>query len=121
MRRLWRLIRDAARHLFRRHPAPLVAIRVEELPDNLDTKSVYLVGEGCYLWFAAMKCPCGCGSVLHMNLLAESRPQWKVTEHADGTVSLAPSVWCTKGCRSHFFLRRGLIDWFRDGETSLEG
>jgi len=84
---------------------------VEELPDSLDAKSVYLVGEGGYLWFAAMSCPCGCGSVLHMNLLAESRPRWKVTEHATGTVSLAPSVWRTRGCRSHFLaLQEGSCD-----------
>lgn len=94
-----------------RRPAPLYVKRVEELPDNLDPRAVYLVGEGEYLWFAAMVCPCGCGATLHMSLMPDSRPRWEVTEHADGTITLDPSVWRVKDCRSHFFLRRGQIIW----------
>ena len=33
------------------------------------------------------------------------------TFQSDGSVSLMPSVWRQKGCRSHFFLRHGRIDW----------
>jgi hypothetical protein len=58
-----------------------------------------------------MLCPCGCGETLHMSLLPDSHPKWKLLRHDDGTVSLHPSVWRTKGCRSHFFLRNGMIVW----------
>jgi hypothetical protein len=95
----------------RGRPSPLRLVRVEELPDALRVGEMYLVGEGDHLWFVGMLCPCGCGETLHMSLLQESRPRWRVLEHADGTASLEPSVWRQVGCRSHFFLRRGLIEW----------
>jgi hypothetical protein len=112
LRRRWGAI---WRWLLRR-PTPLAVLMVEELPDELDAKSLYVVGEGGYRWYAAMLCPCGCGATLHMNLLPESRPRWRLTEHRDGTATLHPSVWRTKDCRSHFFVRRGLIDWCRDAD-----
>jgi hypothetical protein len=86
-------------------------VRVEEFPDKLDHARVYLAGEGDNLWAAAMICPCGCGDVIELNLLKQARPCWSVQEHSDGTVTLAPSVWRQKGCRSHFLLRHGRIDW----------
>jgi hypothetical protein len=101
---------DLWRQLFHRK-RPLKTVRVEELPDALDANSVYIVGEGDYLWFVALLCPCGCGESLHMNLLPENRPRWELTENKEGNVTLHPSVWRKKGCHSHFFLRRGLIKW----------
>jgi hypothetical protein len=94
-----------------RRPVPLRTFKVEELPDQLDAKKIYVVGENDFWWFAAMLCPCGCGATLHMNLLPDARPRWNLTAHKDSTVSLHPSVWRVKDCRSHFFLRRGLIEW----------
>ncbi|WP_436231260.1 DUF6527 family protein [Caballeronia sp. LjRoot29] len=58
-----------------------------------------------------MICPCGCGEVIELNLLKQARPCWSAEEHPDGTISLVPSVWRQRGCRSHFFLRRGGIEW----------
>ncbi|MGE0288414.1 MAG: DUF6527 family protein [Bradyrhizobium sp.] len=58
-----------------------------------------------------MMCPCGCGEVIELNLLQQARPCWNAQEHQNGTVSVTPSVWRRKGCRSHFWLRRGRIDW----------
>jgi hypothetical protein len=49
-----------------------------------------------------------------MNLMSDTRPRWELTEHRDGTVSLHPSVWRKKDCRSHFFLRHGDIEWSVD-------
>jgi hypothetical protein len=66
------------------------------------------------LWFVAMLCPCGCKETLQMSLLHDANPQWKIIEHGDGTITLQPSVWRKVGCRSHFFLRRGLIQWCPD-------
>lgn len=87
------------------------AARVEELPDALDPTRVYLVGERAHLWSVAMLCPCGCGADLHMNLVPGNYACWSVVEHEDETVSLSPSVNRTTGCRSHFFLRRGAVEW----------
>ena len=82
-----------------------------ELPDKLRPKRVYIVEEDGYREHASMVCPCGCQQVLHMNLLPDERPCWKITEHSNGAVSLHPSVWRQKGCRSHFWLRNGHIHW----------
>jgi hypothetical protein len=85
--------------------------RADEMPDRLKSSTVYLCGEGEHLWAAAMVCPCGCGEVIQLNLLKQVRPYWNAVEHPDGAVSLAPSVWRQKGCRSHFFIRKGRVDW----------
>jgi hypothetical protein len=85
--------------------------RVDEFPDHLNSSTVYLAGEGEHLWAAAMICPCGCGEVVELNLLKQARPCWSEQMHSDGTVSLLPSIWRQQGCRSHFFIRHGRIDW----------
>jgi hypothetical protein len=91
---------------------PFKTVLLAELPELLDPGSVYVLGEGQYRWFVAMLCPCGCKAVLQVSLLTDAKPRWRLIEHADdGTVTLQPSVWRLEGCRSHFFLRRGRIQW----------
>ena len=90
---------------------PLTTVHAEELPEVPDPAAVYVLGEGDYHWFVALVCPCGCRATLHMSLLPDAEPRWKLIEHKDGTISLQPSVWRTVGCRSHFFLRHGRIQW----------
>lgn len=94
-------------------PAPqaLRTLKVEDLPDVLDVRAIYLVGEGNYLWFAALVCPCGCAETIFLNLLSGQRPCWRIECHSDGTVSLCPSIWRIRNCHSHFFIRRGQIEW----------
>lgn len=95
---------------------PYRTITVEEsLPPQLKGRTLYIVEEDGYQEQAAMICPCGCGAVLHMNLLTDARPCWEVTQHADGTATLYPSVWRKKDCRSHFWLHRGRVQWCRAG------
>jgi hypothetical protein len=94
--------------------AILTAIRVEELPNRLNTNNLYLVGEGDHLWFAAMICPCGCRQILYMGLMPDQRPRWTVSVHRNNSVSLHPSVWRKIGCKSHFWLKHGRIIWHKD-------
>jgi Family of unknown function (DUF6527) len=81
------------------------------LPKNLRRRTLYVVQEDGFLEQAAMVCPCGCARVLQMNLLPDERPRWKLTTHSDGSATLHPSVWRQKDCRSHFWFRRGRIQW----------
>ena len=83
----------------------------EHLPKTLHKRILYLVEEDGFKEQAAMLCPCGCGRILHMNLLPDERPCWTVTEHSDGTATLSPSVWRQKDCGSHFWFRRGRVIW----------
>lgn len=112
LRQLWQKLRE--RFVGRPEPVGFQVTKVEDLPDVLEQCRLYLVGEGEYLWSVAMLCPCGCGETLQMNTLPEARPRWEVEQHQDGTATLHPSVWRKVGCRSHFFLRRGMIQWCKD-------
>ena len=86
---------------------------VEEFPDRLRPVTLYVAGEEPYVWAAAMLCPCGCGDVIELNLVKHATPRWSVRRNRDGTVTLIPSVWRTKGCRSHFLIRNSRIEWCR--------
>ena len=89
----------------------------EEVPDAPAEGRVYVVGQDGEQWSVALRCPCGCNAVLQLSLHREGRPRWHLTCHKDGSVSLSPSVWRRVGCGSHFFLRRGRVEWFRPWES----
>jgi hypothetical protein len=97
----------------RRWIKPLRAREVEELPDILSDDVVYLIGDDGLWWSAAMRCPCGCMETIQLSLIQHDRPSWRAKVDPHGTVTLHPSVWRTKGCRSHFFVRDGRIVWAR--------
>ncbi|MCQ1572731.1 DUF6527 family protein [Neorhizobium galegae] len=58
-----------------------------------------------------MRCPCGCGDTIELMVLDGARPRWDITVDHSGRPSLHPSVWRNIGCRSHFWVRRGRIQW----------
>ena len=84
---------------------------VEEFPRKLKPFTLYVAGEQQHFLAAAMLCPCGCGDAIELNLLQQASPQWKIRLHPNGSVSLIPSVWRSKGCRSHFWLWNSRIEW----------
>jgi len=45
------------------------AVDVTELPDRLEPRILYVVGEDGHRWFAAFFCPCGCGETIQASLL----------------------------------------------------
>lgn len=83
----------------------------ENFPEILEANRVYLIGHNSALWFAALVCPCGCGASIQLSLIKNDYPRWRAKRHFNGTVTLEPSIWRKKGCRSHFFLKRGRIVW----------
>jgi len=99
---------------FRRWIWPLRAEEVEDLPDEFGDDRVYLIGEDGLWWSAAFTCPCGCEAVIQLSLVPNDRPRWRAEVAENGVISLFPSVWRTKGCRSHFVVRDGKIRWARD-------
>jgi hypothetical protein len=98
-------------------PAPIQIYRAicldndEDLPAKLPTYAVYIIGVQGNEWLAEMICPCGCGDTLFLNLLRDELPNWKWRVGEDAAVTLSPSVWRVVGCKSHFFLREGKIQW----------
>jgi hypothetical protein len=93
-------------------------VRSEELPDKLKKHKLYAIGEGVP-WLAALQCPCGCGEIVQLSLLENDRPRWRLRKEKDGTATLSPSIWRSKGCKSHFFLRNGLIVWCNSGRNPV--
>lgn len=108
--RVWNSLRQmswAKIKVARFQTAPVV-----ELPHILNTGHLYVLG-GERPWSAAFLCPCGCRQPIHLSLLPDETPAWVLTLDANNLATLRPSVWRTKGCRSHFFLRHGSIVWCR--------
>lgn len=86
------------------------SVLVDELPDKLESRVMYCLGSGTP-WSAALICPCGCGVLIQLSLLKQERPHWDLALATDGTPTLAPSVWRTAGCKSHFLLKKGEVIW----------
>lgn len=101
--------RDAVR------PSRYRLVMVESaMPEPLRRRTLYILNEDGQPWVASMICPCGCGETLEMNLLTDERPCWRYSVDSLGHPSLEPSVWRKIGCHSHFFLRKGRIEWTPD-------
>ena len=116
------VLRDLGRwvaNLFR--PRRWTAEWCEDPPDNPRPARVYLIGEKAQPWSAAMTCPCGCGELIQLSLLRRDSPSWSAAVSADGAVTLHPSVWRVRGCKSHFFVRGGRILWARPSLGELPG
>lgn len=91
-------------------PSRYRVVHSDEEPDELEPMLVYAIGEGAHLWHVAMRCPCGCGAKIQLNALADASPRWTFIER-EGFPTITPSVWRKVGCRSHFFIRDGRVDW----------
>lgn len=104
--RLRRAVRKA-----RKQSIPLLTVRVDEEPEPLQPSTLYLLGNSRKPWAAIILCPCGCKEIVRLNLLVEARPCWTATNHFDCTTSLNPSIFRTTGCKSHFWIRHGVVEW----------
>jgi len=85
--------------------------RLDDFPQLLRERIVYLIGEEEALWQAAFQCPCRCGAILQLNLLRDERPCWAVILPSSGSITIRPSVSKLTGCKSHFLITRGQIIW----------
>ena len=100
--------------VFRLRPCPFMPTHVDDVPDTLHSRRVYVITEDGEPRCIVLLCPCGCGQTIHLNLLSQTRPCWTYEIHRSGTISLTPSIWRTKGCNSHFFIKRGKLIWCPD-------
>lgn len=91
-----------------------IAMRVEDAPDSLKEDVVYLIGDAPTPWAASLVCPCGCGETISLSLIPHDNPSWRARVLQDGSATLSPSIWRTKGCRSHFFIRNGRVLWAKE-------
>jgi len=75
---------------------------------------LHVVGGTGYQKWAYLSCPCGCGAPIMLSLSATRRPQWHVRIDWLDRPTIEPSIWQTDGCHSHFWVKRGQIDWVAD-------
>lgn len=83
---------------------------VSDKPDRLKAKTVYVIGTRESPWQVAFICPCGCKSVIELFTNRQTRPRWDI-RFEKKTVTLYPSVHRTAGCKAHFFLTSGKVNW----------
>lgn len=86
---------------------------VDELPEMVTDKVIYIVGEMNFPWLLAFKCPCGCQNLIQLNLLKDAEPCWRFKIDKKNKINIYPSVWRINGCKSHFFIRKSKIQWAR--------
>jgi hypothetical protein len=104
VQRWWRRIRRRRRL----QGYTFVAAMDEELA--LTHRGVAVVGSMEAKKWATFACPCRCGEMIALNLMRSHSPRWTIELHADGSISLAPSVVATR-CGSHFWIRRSRVEW----------
>ena len=84
---------------------PQYKIEIKDyFPDDIQPNTIWITGNKDQLWIAYMKCPCGCGNIIELNLIVDQSPCWKIFWHLYGTLTISPSIWRTKGCKSHFIM-----------------
>lgn len=93
---------------------PVRKVRIaatDELPAHLPRKDLILVHDDGEDWSVGFWCPCGCGESIELALLQDVKPRWDLIISLEGLPTLHPSVWRRTGCRSHFWLRDGIVHW----------
>lgn len=106
--RLFQSATESLRSLFAN--GAYIVVRTDELPENLKENRLYVLNQNTP-WAVAFVCPCGCKDVIHLSLLESDSPRWEFTSLSWRKPTLYPSIWRTRGCNSHFFLRNGRIYW----------
>jgi hypothetical protein len=73
-----------------------------------------IVRDGKIDKWACFRCPCGCEEKIQLSLSTARRPRWMVETDWFGRPSLKPSVRQTAGCKAHFWVRSGRVEWCAD-------
>jgi hypothetical protein len=80
-------------------------------PTQLGRREFAIVGTAELRKYAHFLCPCNCHDIIVLTSNAKVRPRWTFHTDLENRPTVMPSVWRTKGCRSHFLIKRGRIVW----------
>jgi hypothetical protein len=94
-------------------------VSLNDIPEIIEPNKVYVVGEKRYKWVAVLVCPCGCKEIIQLNLLKLGNDSWRTIKHFDSSITIRPSIWRTVGCRSHFTIVRGWLNWYQEDSLFL--
>ncbi len=87
-----------------------------EFPEYCKKYEINLIGENDQFDFLSMTCPCGCKEQLKLSLVKKDKPHWEVIIN-NKKISISPSIWKNKGCKSHFFIRNSKVIWAKEQYT----
>jgi hypothetical protein len=89
----------------------LTVVDGDSLPDALPFRGLVLARDDGEDWCVGIRCPCGCGRKIELLVIREAKPRWDLKVDTAGRPTLAPSVWLRDGCKSHFWIHRGVVKW----------
>ncbi len=84
---------------------------VVDLPDTIKSKQILIIKDGVEPELLVLKCPCGCNQDIMLNLLKDTKPKWDFDFTSNAEINIYPSIWRNIGCKSHFFIKNGKVDW----------
>lgn len=90
---------------------PYRYVYIEDIPEQVIDKTIYIIGTEEFPWLLLFICPCGCKQKIHLNLLTDTRPYWKYKISWENKISVSPSIFRKVGCESHFFVIKSKIKW----------
>ena len=77
---------------------------------------ILVVYKGKSYW-VMFRCPCGCCKVICLPLRSsEGGNRWQLEVNNLGKPTLYPSIRQNTGCKSHFWVKNGKIQWCTDDE-----
>lgn len=80
------------------------------VPEHLGRRG-YIVGSPRPKW-VILRCPCGCGDRIDINLMRSRRPSWRLMTEGH-TITIHPSIWVPENrCGSHFWIQNNRFIWF---------
>lgn len=82
----------------------------EYVPQSINDGVVYVISEDEFEWVIIFLCPCGCREKIELNLLPDTMPNWTYLIK-EKRISVHPSIDRLRDCKSHFFIKEGLIKW----------
>lgn len=82
--------------------------------EDLAPGVLVVVGDKRSPKWVTMPCPSNCGTPLLLSLSQARRPRWSIATDWWGRPTLSPSVRRTDGCKCHFWLRKGIVEWCAD-------
>jgi hypothetical protein len=90
-------------------PNGTVTTRDDARPLTVAAGDAVIVERGC-LRSLIVRCPCGCGDDLVINLDRRTGPAWRLYSRKS-KLSLSPSYWRDSACECHFILWKNRIYW----------
>lgn len=91
---------------------------LDDLPEKLFDRTIYIIGTLEEPWLLAFYCPCGCKKIIKLNLIKGTYPRWNF-KVSKGKINIVPSVWGISGCKSHFVIRKSKVIWMKTNKSQI--